>query len=365
MDLHTVITTHRTHIDSALQGYFEKKHFDLREAGSEIAEENYMAMRNYILGKGKRLRSVMALVGYGACGGKEEEKMLLPALSVEFFHNASLILDDVMDEDKARREIPAAHQVTANWFRKRFKRKTYRGYLFANEESRFAVSMSTIGANMLFSLGAQTILDSSFEMEKKVKALQVYEKTYRLVNLGQMLDMYYEHQKKVSAKQYLRMAYLKTGALLGGALKMGGVLGGGSDKQLRALEDYALYAATTFQIQDDILDVTKGAKKGRVLGSDLRKGKTTILVLEAKEMLDNGDWGKVEKVLGNEKATKAQVNAAIKILHEKGIVESARKLAKQNAERGKIALRRARPTFTKEYVHILEQFADYLMERKA
>lgn len=364
MDFAQTIEPYRKQIDEQLAEYFARKHTDLKEANSDIAEENYLAMQNYILGKGKRLRSVCAILSYTACGGVEREKMILPSLSVEFFHNASLILDDVMDEDKERREIIAAHELVGKWFKEKFKQKKYKGYLFADEQSRFAVSMSMIATDMLFSLGSQTILDSKFDAEKVVKALHAYEKTYRLVNLGQMLDVYYEHEKNITKEQYLRMAYLKTGALLGGALKIGGILAGATEQRLRAMDEFAKYSATTFQIQDDILDVTKGAEKGRELGSDLKKGKTTILVIVAKEMLSKEKWKHVERVLGNEKATKSDLDAAMQVLHKEGVVAATQRLAEKYNAQGKAAIRHAKPAFPQEYLKMFDAFADYLMHRK-
>jgi geranylgeranyl pyrophosphate synthase len=363
MDLKSLMEGHRGQVNNALNHYFEKKRKDVMEKGSEIAQENYTAMQNYILGNGKRLRGICALLAYEACGGKESEKMVLPSLSVEFFHNSSLILDDVMDEDKERREITAAHELIMRWFDKKYGTPPYSGYLFSNNASRFGVSMSIIATNMLFSLGAQTILDSEFSADKKIRALDVYEKTYRLVNLGQMLDMHYEIEKSIDSEKYLRMAHLKTGVLLGSALKIGAVLAGAPASQLNALDEYAQYSATTFQIQDDILDLTPGSKKGRELGSDLKKGKTTLIILLAKENLPASEWKIIEKVLGNEKANESELQKAMKILHEKGVIERAQTMAAEYNTKGKKALRKAKPEFAQKDLEIFDAFADYLVNR--
>ncbi len=363
MDLQHTLQEKRERVNKELKKYFEKKRKDLMEVDGAVAKENYDIMQDYILGGGKRLRAICALMGYEACGGKSPDKMILPSLSVEFFHNSSLILDDVMDEDKERRDVKAAHTLIGEWFGKKFGKQPYNGYLFANAESRFSISMSTIATNMLFSLGAQTILDSSFDAKEKTKALHAYEKTYRMVNLGQLLDMYYEYEKKITSKDYLKMAYLKTGVLLGCALKIGGIFAGAGEKQLEAFDEYAKYAATTFQIQDDILDVTPGSEKGRELGSDLKKGKTTLLLLLAKENLESTDWKILEKVLGNENAETRDMEKAMATLHEKGIVEQARRMANEYNEKGKAALRKASPKFSIEHLAILDGFADYLMRR--
>lgn len=351
-------------VNATLTQYFEKKRKDLLEAKSEVAEENYTAMQNYILGGGKRLRGICTILAYEACGGNESQKVVLPSLSVEFFHNASLILDDVMDEDKERREVKAAHTLTIEWFNQRYGKPPYKGYLFADTASRFGVSMSMIATDMLFSLGAQTLLDAEFPAEKRIEALKVYEKTYRLVNLGQMLDVHYEIEKNIDSHQYLRMAYLKTGVLLGGALHIGGLFAGATESQRKAMDEYAKYSATTFQIQDDILDVTPGSEKGRELGSDLKKGKTTLLVLLAKENLGKEDWKKIEHVLGNEKASAKELDSIMHLLHEKGIVKKAQAIAEEYNQKGKAALRKAKPAFSDEYLAYFDQFADYLMQRK-
>ncbi len=350
-------------VNTTLTHYFEKKRKDLLEAKSEVAEENYLAMQNYILGGGKRLRGICAILAYEACGGKDAQKIVLPSLSVEFFHNASLILDDIMDEDPKRRDVKAAHTLTIEWFKEKYENPPYKGYLFADAATRFGVSMGMIATDMLFSLGAQTILDAEFPAEKRIKALNAYEKTYRMVNLGQMLDVNYEIEKNIDSKQYLRMAYLKTGALLGGALQIGGILAGATESQLKALEEYARYSATTFQIQDDILDVTPGAEKGRELGSDLRKGKTTLLVLLARENMEKEEWKKIENVLGNEKASMKEMETTMKRLHDQGIIAHAQGIAKDYNQKGKEALRKAEPGFPESYLSHFDQFADYLMRR--
>lgn len=351
-------------VNTTLTHYFEKKRKDLLEAKSEVAEENYAAMQNYILGGGKRLRGICTILAYEACGGKETKKIVLPSLSVEFFHNSSLIIDDVMDEDRERREVKAAHTLTIEWFNQRYGKPPYKGYLFADTASRFGISMSIIATNMLFSLGAQTLLDADFPTEMKINALSVYEKTYRLVNLGQMLDVHYEIEKNIDSHQYLRMAYLKTGVLLGGAFHIGGLFAGATESQLKAMDEYAQYSATTFQIQDDILDVTPGSEKGRELGSDLRKGKTTLLVLLARENLTKDDWKTVEHVLGNEKASAKELDTVMHLLHEKGIVKKAQLIAEEYNQKGKDALRKAKPAFSHDYLTYFDQFADYLMSRK-
>lgn len=351
----------RGKVNGVIEEYFNKKRKDLT-IKDPVTLTSYHAMQNYVLGKGKRLRSICAILGYEACGGKEKQKMYLPSLSVEFFHTASLILDDMMDEDKERRNIKTAHELLGEWFEEEFQKPAYKGYLFSSAKNRFSTSLSVIASNILFSLGNQTILESEFSNEQKNNATEIYQKTYRLVNLGQMLDVYYEYNKKINTEQYLKMAHLKTGVLLGASLKIGGVLANATPKQLEAFDSFGKYAATVFQIQDDIIDVTIGGEKGREAGSDLKKGKTTLLILKAKEKMKKEEWKTIEKVLGNEKATQKELEKAMTLLHETGTVKEVQEMAQKYTQKGKEALKEN--GFQKEGIQKLEKMADFLLERK-
>jgi geranylgeranyl diphosphate synthase type II len=64
---------------------------------------------NYIISHGgKRLRPIMVLMACDLFGG-DLKKAIKPALAIEFFHNFTLIHDDIMDEAPLRRNKPTIH----------------------------------------------------------------------------------------------------------------------------------------------------------------------------------------------------------------------------------------------------------------
>ena len=66
---------------------------------------------NYIIANGgKRLRPVLTLMAAELFGG-DMDKALKPALAIEFFHNFTLIHDDIMDEAPLRRHKPTVHNL--------------------------------------------------------------------------------------------------------------------------------------------------------------------------------------------------------------------------------------------------------------
>jgi geranylgeranyl diphosphate synthase type II len=93
--------------------------------------------------------------------------------------------------------------------------------------------------------------------------------------------MDFEHEDQVEEGAYLRMIRYKTSVLLGCALEMGVLSGGGSTELAKALYSFGLELGTSFQIHDDLLDAFGDPQKtGKQAGGDLIQGKKTLLWIE-------------------------------------------------------------------------------------
>src|SRR5690606_31258676 len=111
-----------------------------------------------------------------------------------------------------------------------------------------------------------------------------------------------------------------------GPLLLGAELAGAKASTKAALDAYSLPAGVAFQLRDDLIGVFSPAKTtGKPQGSDLTEGKNTTLVREGRHRLDDKGRARLEKVLGNRKATRAQVTRVIQDLEAcgaKGAVEA-------------------------------------------
>ena len=142
----------------------------------------------YILSLGgKRLRPLLALMATEAFGNKPEDA-LPAALSVEVFHNFTLIHDDIMDQAPLRRGAPTVHN---KW-----------------DENTGILS----GDAML--IQAYQCLEP-YQNELFVKLINHTSKTALEVCEGQQYDMDFETQKDVTISAYLKMIRLKTAVLVG------------------------------------------------------------------------------------------------------------------------------------------------------
>lgn len=95
---------------------------------------------------------------------------------------------------------------------------------------------------------------------------------------GQSLDIISEHEDRdfLNDEIIKKIHYGKTGALVEAAVLGAGYLAKADDITIEKLKEMALEIGLTFQIRDDILDLTKGEKDtGKDAKNDLKKDKTT------------------------------------------------------------------------------------------
>ncbi|MEW6215511.1 MAG: polyprenyl synthetase family protein, partial [Nitrospirota bacterium] len=103
MDIKKYLKEKRELIDSYLESYF-----GIPSSPSVLNE----AMRYSLFAGGKRIRPILALASYEACGGNPEN-IISYASALELIHTYSLIHDDLpaMDNDELRRGKPTSHRV--------------------------------------------------------------------------------------------------------------------------------------------------------------------------------------------------------------------------------------------------------------
>ncbi|MEM1593791.1 MAG: polyprenyl synthetase family protein, partial [Archaeoglobaceae archaeon] len=131
------------------------------------------------------------------------------------------------------------------------------------------------------------------------------------------------------------------------------VLFGRSDL-FQYLWDYGINAGIGFQIHDDVLDLTS-EEIGKDWGSDIVKGKKTLVVIKAFEK------GVELETFGKQKASIEEIKKDVEKLRECGAIEYAVKKAREFVEKAKENLRVLEENEGKK---ILESLTDFLVERK-
>jgi geranylgeranyl diphosphate synthase, type I len=289
---------------------------------------------------GKRLRPCLTLLACEAVDG-DTNKALPAAAAVELLHTFTLVHDDIMDHDLERRGRPTVHSI---W----------------GEE------MGIIVGDTLYSSAFKALVDlrrNGVEPTRVLEAVDTLVDANGQLQEGQIMDMLFEQRGAVSEDEYMDMIMKKTGSLIEAAVKIGCIVGGGSPQQLKAMSVYGANSGVAFQIKDDILDLTADQKElGKPIGSDIRKGKKTLIIVHFMEHASERDRRKVLKVLGKKKATKKQVSEVLRTLKAAGSIAYAEERVEQLMDEGKRALETLPKTEARETLIAL---ADYLVKRRS
>lgn len=287
---------------------------------------------------GKRIRPALVLTACEAVGGNPES-IISAAASVELLHTFTLVHDDIMDEDLVRRGKPTVH---ALW----------------------GLNMGIVVGDALYAKAFESIVDvrkNGIPEGRVLDALEAFNHANAEVHEGQIMDMGFEERDDVSEEEYLVMIEKKTGALIEGSLKIGAILGGGSDEQIQSLSKYGVDVGLAFQIKDDLLDLTAEEEKlGKPLGSDIIQGKKSLIIVHALANADELQKKLIKDCLGRE-CGKEEVGRVIKTLYETGSIHYAEEKLGRLVDEAKGALKVIPDGQARE---VLEGLADFIIERK-
>lgn len=305
--------------------------------------------------RGKRIRGALVTLGYEVAGGRNKRAILDASIFIELFHTGVLVHDDLMDQDKLRRGQPTIHLQFAE-YGNRIKAKP--------SSEHFARSMAISSGDFAFYLSWEKLLTSKFPQKLLFKAANIYTNTaLRLVH-GQVLDISNTSIQLAKQKDILKMIQLKTAEYTGVLpLIIGATLADLKDnKKLQAIKNYGLALGWAFQIQDDILGMFTDKKiTGKPIGSDLREGKITLLMLHLAKYGNKQQKAFQKKTLGNPRINKVEILKMQQILIEAGSFNYVKKLGEQYVKNGKRAIK----TLTNNQVHseLLSSLLIYILER--
>ena len=241
------LATYSAYLENALQ----QAHFPTQPANL------YDPLRYFLQLGGKRMRPMLSLM---ACKmtGSDFEKALPAALAVEYFHNFSLIHDDIMDAAPIRRGQATVHE-------------------------RWNANIAILSGDVLLVQAYEQL--AKYDSSTFHALFNVFNKTAIEVCEGQQMDMDFEERTDVRIAEYIEMIRLKTSVLLGCALEFGAIAGDASSKDRKAIYNFGQHIGIAFQIQDDILDLYADPETfGKQVGGDVISNKKTLLNLKAQEL---------------------------------------------------------------------------------
>ncbi|WP_254543047.1 polyprenyl synthetase family protein [Halomarina pelagica] len=190
-------------------------------------------VRHVSLSGGKRVRPMVTVLACEAAGGEAADAIDF-AVGIELVHNASLVIDDIIDRSELRRGVDAA------W-------------------TAFGYGPAIVASDGL--LGEAFALFSTDE-----EAMQIVSEAMVELGEGEATELVAEPGTE---EEYMTLARRKTGALFRAAAELGAVAAGADGYTVESFGTYAERVGVAFQIRDDVLDATADAEElGKPTGQD-------------------------------------------------------------------------------------------------
>ena len=234
----------------------------------------------------KRMRPVLLLMAHQLFDENIEEG-ISPALAIEFFHNFTLLHDDIMDNAPIRRGSATVHEKWNN-------------------------NIAILSGDVMMIYAYQLISKLNSRYLKDV--IDIFNKSSIEVCEGQQMDMNFETEGNITLVDYMKMIKYKTAVLLAVSLKIGGITGGANADEQNHLYDFGINLGMAFQLKDDLLDVFGVKEKfGKQVGGDILANKKTFLYLKSLQLADTKTKLRLQDLYKNNNNPALKINSVTEI----------------------------------------------------
>lgn len=299
-------------------------------------EELYAPMNYIISHGGKRLRPIMVLMANDMFNGNIE-KALKPALAIEFFHNFTLIHDDIMDEAPLRRNQPTIHTL-------------------------HGINVGILSGDALLFKAYKFFEDLEPNLFKA--CVRVFTHTGLLLCEGQQYDINFETQEDVTFSDYIRMITYKTGILSASSFEIGALIAGADFKDAKAIFNFGKHVGIAFQIMDDYLDVFGNQEQfGKKHAGDIYENKKTILYLLALQHANEEELSELNYWYSKKTDNVDKVYSVEKIFRRTKVDDKVLRLIQKHNEIGQSYLDKI--NLPDESKLPFRELANYLLRRES
>ena len=259
------------------------------------------------------------------------------AASLEMFHAAALVHDDLLDQSDTRRGAPAIH--------KRFE-SLHKEKQWAGAPERFGVAGSVLVGDLMLGWSSEIFgnaLLHSPNREIESACRDEFSLMRVEVMAGQYLDVLEENAAttrpvKEGVGRAEKVILYKTAKYsIEAPLRIGAAFAGADQSTLNVFTQFGIPLGIAFQLRDDILGVFGDPSvTGKPAGDDPREGKRTVLVALTREALTEQSpsmANSFEELLTSRELDAQQIAFMQKLIQESGALEKTERMITELADR--------------------------------
>jgi geranylgeranyl pyrophosphate synthase len=295
---------------------------------------------------GKRFRPFITLAAYDALregqaiATEDDQIITLPdsvrrvALAMEAFHKASLVHDDIEDNDEYRYGHQTLHR-------------------------RHGVSTAINIGDYLLGLGYRMIANEGGNLpcEAVTAILKRLSEAHVKLSEGQGAELLWrdEAQREISLQPIdaLKIYALKTAPAFEAALYAGVRLAGPAEKYEEMIASFARHLGVAFQIVNDLKDWSTDLQNKRVIGQDALAMRPTLLLALALESAPPAQREELLHLISGNSKTESSVRRVARIYESCQVFEKARKLVEKYRQRAEAIADEVEPEKLRELLYFL------------
>jgi len=273
-----------------------------------------------LLSDGKRLRPILTILSAQSAGGNPKRVARL-ALAFELLHTATLVHDDIIDEDTIRRGTKSLH-------------------------SRWSLTSAILTGDALIAIAINLAAEYGSEIMKIVSrvGLELCDGEYDDICLS---------LNEATEEDYLAKIGKKSASLFRAVTFCGALAAGGSHFETEALSRFGEYFGMVYQLNDDLNDVIAENH----LSQDLKNGNVTLPFLYAYKNTRDSVRTLLMENFGNKRITTEAAQEIMDELRESGALIYCRDKVKEYSIKAQQSLEGMKESIFKGH---LIHFPDYV-----
>lgn len=258
--------------------------------------------------KGKMMRPMLTLLVIRLLGGVIDDKAMHTAATFEYFHTASLVHDDIVDESEQRRGVKSIHCSYGN------KVAVLVGdYLLAN------------------GLLCASKVDSP-------RLVGIVSKAAQALASGEILQLSNVSNQSIDENVYYDIINRKTAALFSACSEAGALCASTDENVIQNMSLFGHYVGMCFQIRDDIFDYDTSADIGKPTGNDMKEGKLTLPLIYALNHSNDEYMQKLAHKVKSGEISDDEIDELVGFTRSNGGIEYAEHVMNTFADKAKDVL---------------------------
>jgi geranylgeranyl diphosphate synthase, type II len=282
-----------------------------------LVEFHFKMVTDYPVRQGKYLRPTLVMLTAQAMG-VSPDLVISTAAAMQLSEDWILGHDDIEDQSESRRGLPALQ-------------KLYGNELAINAGDNLHVLM-------------WQVLSQNYSILNKKLAQNIQQEFFTMLNrtvLGQTIEIKWTQDNRFDLTEEDILLILESKTCyytISGPMRLGAILAGATNKQLNSIYKFGLMIGRSFQIIDDLLDLTSDfAGQKKQLGNDIYEGKRTIMLIHLLNNINTQNKQKLLNILKKTRLQKSQKEVlwVIDQMKKTGSLDYSRDLANQFSAKAK------------------------------